>query len=218
MQVGTEDPRIVCTDLCVSTNAEEVQTPAKTDSGLKYDSKAQSNHTPLAEATSSSTSIITSIMQSVPDMCTAVFTGLGKYCPEKTYQNAFAVELELLGLKTSTVHVEYAFPEFYKGRVVGQRRADLLIILGDEKLLFEFKNAQQLNAEHMTQLQFYMHELKVQQGFLINFPKAGSFPDDHGCDFATKVLHGSVSAKALEVKPRKASDADVEVVMVTQNI
>lgn len=159
---------------------------------------------------------MTSILQSVPDMCTAVYRGLGRCCPEKTYQNAFAVELELLGLNASTMHIEYPFPEYYKGKVVGQRKADLLIILGEEKLVFEFKCAQQLNAEHMKQLQFYMHELKVQHGFLVNFPKAGSFPDDHGCKFATKVVQGSVSGKALESKPRKASDADVEIVMVMQ--
>ena len=149
-------------------------------------------------------------------MCKAVYRGLGKCCPERTYQNAFAVELELLGLKASAVHLEYPFPEYYKGKAVGVRRADLLIVLGEEKLVFEFKSAQQLNADHMKQLQYYMHGLNVRRGFLINFPKAGSFPDDHGCKFATKVLQGNVSEKALESKPRTASDADVQIVMVTQ--
>lgn len=124
------------------------------------------------------------------------------------------MELELRGLKASTVHLEYPFPEYYKGKAVGVRKADLLIVLGEEKLVFEFKSAQQLNAEHMKQLQYYMHGLDVQQGFLINFPKAGAFPDDHGCKFATKVLLGNILEKVLESKPRTASDADVQVVMV----
>lgn len=129
--------------------------------------------------------------------------GTRELLPRKNIPECLCSRARVAWLKISTVHVEYPFPEYYKGRVVGLRRADLLIVLGDEKLLFEFKNARQLNAEHMKQLQFCMHELKVQQGFLINLPKAGSFPDDHACDFATKVLQGSVAANVLEIKPCK---------------
>lgn len=91
-----------------------------------------------------------------------------------------------------------------------------MVLSNEEKLVFEFKALKKLKAKSLKQLQFYMYKLEAQQGFLINFPTASSFPDDHECQFVTEVLQGSICEIDLERKPFKECDQAVEIIKVTR--
>lgn len=49
--------------------------------------------------------------------------------------------------------------------------------LDNKKIAIECKALVNLNSNHLKQLQFYMHHLGIDTGFLINFPHDDEFPD-----------------------------------------
>jgi GxxExxY protein len=82
---------------------------------------------------------------------------------EKVYQRALQAELIRRGLHTA---IEHPLKVNYKGAVVGEYFADLLV---EEKVLIELKVAPDLNANDEAQL---INELKatgIRVGLLINF-------------------------------------------------
>jgi GxxExxY protein len=84
---------------------------------------------------------------------------------EKVYQRAMKVELELRGLLAAT---ELEITVFYKGRNVGEYRADILV---NEVVLVELKVAAAFDPRDEAQL---LNELKatgIKVGLLINFGK-----------------------------------------------
>ena len=178
--------------------------------------KAQDDHSPVAKASSDTVCTVADIVRSVPSICAEVYSELGNCRRESTYQKAFLEELRLRGWEGNTAEIQYPMLEFYKGIPVGKRYADLVVLSNEEKLVFEFKALKKLKPESLKQLQFYMYKLEAQQGFLINFPTAGSFPDDHECEFVTEVLQGSICEIDLESKPHKECDQAVEIIKVTR--
>ena len=84
---------------------------------------------------------------------------------EKVYQRALQVELLRRGFSSE---LEYSLKVKYKGTIVGDYQADLLV---DEKVLIELKVAKEYNRNDEPQL---LNELKatgIEVGLLINFGK-----------------------------------------------
>jgi GxxExxY protein len=103
------------------------------------------------------------VTEQILGACFEVFRELGYGFLEKVYQRAMKVELELRGL---TAETEADIQVRYKGRVVGDYRADLLV---NGCVLVELKVAPALDTRDEAQL---LNELKatgIKVGLLINF-------------------------------------------------
>ena len=93
---------------------------------------------------------------------------LGAGFLEKVYERALMIELESAGLNYET---QKSINVNYKGRVVGEYFADILI---KNKIILEIKAQRSIRPEHEAQLINYLKATKLKLGFLINFthPKA----------------------------------------------
>ena len=88
---------------------------------------------------------------------------LGAGFLEKVYQNALLAELTDNGL---LVEKEYAIAVRYKGRVVGEYFADLLV---NRQVIIEVKAVQALTEIHQAQLLNYLKATGLRLGLLLNF-------------------------------------------------
>jgi GxxExxY protein len=88
---------------------------------------------------------------------------LGSGFLEKVYENALRLELEEVGL---SVRQQAPIPVHYKGRVVGEYFADLVV---DERIIIEIKAVQNLAKEHEVQLVHYLTATGIEDGLLVNF-------------------------------------------------
>ena len=82
---------------------------------------------------------------------------------EKVYQRALQAELIRRGLRVVT---ERALPVNYKGIIVGDYFADLIV---EEKVVVELKVAAELNPHDEAQLINQLKATKIRVGLLINF-------------------------------------------------
>ena len=82
---------------------------------------------------------------------------------ESVYESAFAFQLEQAGIR---VHRQYPIEVRFKGHVVGEFRADLLI---EQVLLVEIKSATSLLPIHEAQLLNYLKATRIRVGLLVNF-------------------------------------------------
>ena len=94
-----------------------------------------------------------------------VFRELGYGFLEKVYQRAMKVELELRGLKAE---IEKDIQVQYKGQVVGDYRADILV---NHCVLLELKVALVLDSRDQAQLPNELKATGIKVGLLINFGK-----------------------------------------------
>lgn len=92
-----------------------------------------------------------------------VHNGLGAGFLEKVYENAMCLELDRSGI---SVRQQAPIPVTYRGQVVGDFAADLLI---DDRLVVELKAVQQIIKEHEVQLVNYLAATGIEDGLLINF-------------------------------------------------
>lgn len=88
---------------------------------------------------------------------------LGPGFLERVYENALAIELQDAGL---AVRTQCPIAVRYKGRVVGDFVADLLV---EERVLIELKAVKALLPEHDAQLLNYLRATQIKVGLLINF-------------------------------------------------
>ena len=82
---------------------------------------------------------------------------------ESVYQNALMVELHLRGISAMK---EVRIPVYYKGVVVGDFRADILV---ENKVIIEAKAVSEVNFVHEMQLVNYLVATGIDDGLLINF-------------------------------------------------
>ena len=82
---------------------------------------------------------------------------------EAVYKNALIVELTLRGLK---VEAEVMIPVRYKGRMVGEYRADLVV---NDAVILEVKAVRELSSMHEIQLVNYLTATGIEYGYLINY-------------------------------------------------
>ena len=82
---------------------------------------------------------------------------------EKVYKNAMFLELKSRGLSVST---ESSFNVRYKGVVVGDYRADIIV---EDSVILELKANNALCAANEVQLVNYLNATGIENGLLINF-------------------------------------------------
>jgi len=93
----------------------------------------------------------------------SVSNTLGAGFLEKVYQNALALELINAGLE---IEKEKAITIFYKGTIVGEYFADILV---NQQVIIETKAVQSLNEIHQAQLLNYLKATGLPLGLLFNF-------------------------------------------------
>jgi GxxExxY protein len=97
-----------------------------------------------------------------------VYNELGYGFLEKVYENAMAIELR--GMKLRTVQ-QAPIVVRYAGQVVGEYSADLLV---EDKVIVELKAARAIADAHEAQLLNYLKATEYEVGLLLNF---GPTPD-----------------------------------------
>ena len=95
-----------------------------------------------------------------------IYDTLGSGHSERVYHNAMEVSLRELNIPYES---ERHVPIYYKDHVVGMARAD--IIIGRTPVL-ELKSVKTLTDTMIAQARKYLHQLKVNIGYLINFPSS----------------------------------------------
>jgi GxxExxY protein len=96
----------------------------------------------------------------------AVSNELGPGFLERVYENALSIELQAAGLQIRT---QYPIHVHYKGQLVGEYIADLLV---EDKALIEIKAIKDLAPEHEAQILNYLRATHLNLGLLINFGQA----------------------------------------------
>ena len=92
-----------------------------------------------------------------------VYNILGTGFLENVYENALLIELEEVGLK---VEKQKEIDVFYKGKIVGKYRADLVV---EEKIILEWKSVAKITDVHKAQLINYLKATNYNLGFIVNF-------------------------------------------------
>ena len=88
---------------------------------------------------------------------------IGPGLPESLYRNALSHELTLRGIS----HVcEAPIPVFYKGKLVGEGRMDILVA---DCLIVELKCVEVLTQVHRAQVISYLQAKKLKLALLVNF-------------------------------------------------
>lgn len=85
---------------------------------------------------------------------------------ETVYKKAFLIELREAGLE---VEDEVELPVLYKGHVIGDFRADIIV---EGSVIIELKAVAHLLPVHEIQLVNYLTIAKIDNGLLINFGAA----------------------------------------------
>ena len=96
-----------------------------------------------------------------------VYNILGYGFLERVYQRAMQVELSRRG---RLAELEHAIQVKYKGTLVGDFKADLLV---DEKVIVELKVAAEYNRSDEAQLLNQLKATGIEVGMLINFGRTG---------------------------------------------
>ena len=93
---------------------------------------------------------------------------LGAGFLEKVYENALVLELNNQGLKAES---QVPISVIYKGKVVGEYLADILV---EDRVILELKAVEKLQKVYEAQLLNYLKATGMKVGLLVNFkdPKA----------------------------------------------
>lgn len=192
------------------------QLAAKLSKTIILDSDAE---TSVAAAQTPRIRDVQSFDDQIKPICASLFRTLTSKQLESTYQRCLAIDLQHAGIEILAHEVEIKLQ--YKGERVASRRADILLQTPSDKqwIVLELKAVQMLTSEHMKQLQFYMHHLDVDIGYLINFPHDDGFPDLPSTSttamYRQTVLSGSV--RGLSDRNTRAShnaNAQVQIIKV----
>ena len=92
-----------------------------------------------------------------------VYNELGYGFLESVYRESMRVALTEAALR---VGVEVAIPVSFKGHLVGQFKADMLV---ENSVLLELKCARLLDRSHEAQLLHYLKATDIEVGLLLNF-------------------------------------------------
>ncbi len=92
-----------------------------------------------------------------------VYRTLGYGFLERVYQNALYYELIDSGFDCK---VQKPIQVFYKGKLVGEYIADMLV---NNCIILELKAINGLDAEHEAQLLNYLKATRIELGLLLNF-------------------------------------------------
>ena len=120
-----------------------------------------------------------------------VFNEMGFGFLESVYRTAMEIALSEVGL---SVRREFPIPVWFRGREVGQYRADLLV---NDSVLLELKAVNALDRSHEAQVLHYLRATEIEVGLLLNF--GGTRPQ-----FRRVVFQNS--NKQIRSHPRKSAE------------
>ncbi len=106
---------------------------------------------------------IENLIELIKDCAKEVRAHLTPGFEENVYKNALYLELKDHGLEVKT---EIPIKVTYKGREVGNYRADMII---EDRVIVELKAINALNTMHEIQLVNYLTATGIDDGLLINF-------------------------------------------------
>lgn len=98
-----------------------------------------------------------------------VYNELGYGFLECVYKESMRIALSDVGLSVVT---EHAVPVWFKGRKVGEFRADMLV---NDLVLLELKAVRILEKAHEAQLLHYLKATTIEVGLLLNFGERPQF-------------------------------------------
>ena len=120
------------------------------------------------------------IFEEITKMSNKVYKSIGTGLSEAIYHNGLECELRDNSIKYDT---EFPIPIYHDKRNVGFCRGDILIEIETKKYILELKAIRSLKIEHVCQLQAYLRHMKIEIGFLINFP----YPE--GNNISVLIIH-----------------------------
>lgn len=88
---------------------------------------------------------------------------LGPGFLESIYEEALCLELEYCGLAFER---QKAVPVFYRDRLVGEHRLDLLV---ENEIVVELKAIKEIESIHFAIVRSYLHALSLRSALLLNF-------------------------------------------------
>lgn len=94
-----------------------------------------------------------------------VYNELGYGFLEKVYESAMQLELNELGLNSTS---QMPIDVYYKGEKVGSYFADMVV---EGEVIVELKAAEEKRKEHEVQLTNYLKATEIEVGLLLNFGK-----------------------------------------------
>lgn len=165
-----------------------------------------------------------SLKENLPGICDDLFQQMGSQQLEATYQRGLVLDLQEAGVRTIN---EPILNLTYKGKVVGTRRVDLLLVLSSgETAIIELKAVNEMTLSHRKQLEYYLHNADVDLGYLINFPHDNMFPSvDDYASFRVRHLRGLVEKMqhlltgGMTLRPRNSPKSrQVEVLEITRSL
>jgi GxxExxY protein len=92
-----------------------------------------------------------------------VYNELGSGFLESVYHSALVVALQQAGLQVLT---QVAVPVYFRGQMVGDFRADLVV---NDNVLLELKASQNLDRIHEAQVLNYLRATSIEIALLLNF-------------------------------------------------
>ena len=98
-----------------------------------------------------------------------VYNELGHGFLESVYRQAMQLALMELGLR---VESERPMVVFFRGKAVGEFRADLVV---EDTLVLELKATRSLDPSHEAQLLNYLRATRMEVGLLLNFGERPEF-------------------------------------------
>jgi GxxExxY protein len=98
-----------------------------------------------------------------------VYNELGYGFLESIYECSLAIALQEAGL---SVDRQVPVPVWFRGRKVGEFRADMLV---ERNVLLELKSARVLESAHEAQLLQYLKSTEIEVGLLLNFGQRPQF-------------------------------------------
>jgi len=98
-----------------------------------------------------------------------VYNHFGPGFLESVYQRSMQIALEEIGIRAD---IELPIPVFFRGRAVGEFRADLVI---ENTVLAELKVARAIDPAHEAQVIHYLRSTSLEVGLLFNFGAKAEF-------------------------------------------
>lgn len=106
----------------------------------------------------------------VYELANEIYTTLGPGYSERVYHNAMEVILREKGIHYES---ERIIPILFKGHVIGNLRADIVI---NRSIILEFKTIKNLNESTEIQAHNYLNLTGLETAYLINFPPTLNAP------------------------------------------
>ena len=92
-----------------------------------------------------------------------VINKLGHGYRERTYENAFCIELKKNNIPFSQ---QSHFPIYYDNQIIDEFVPDMI---ADKRVILEFKTVESITDEHKGQLLNYLRVTGIKVGIIINF-------------------------------------------------